>query len=196
MDPALLASDRPPAELVPAEHPPLRLTAALRALGRCAVVSVPLLARRRVHHPPAAVGTRLRFPGGTTSWVYRETVVDRPPAAEPCVLVVQFRLRGVRGRAHALFRAESWLNGPLFAGFPGLVTKWWVAADEQGVYRGVYEYDGALRADAYARALWWVLAAVSVRGSIRYVGVPGARRSDVLVPAPDGSLELRLRVPR
>ena len=74
------------------------------------------------------------------------------------MLVVQFRLRGVRGRAHALFRAESWLNGPLFAGFPGLVTKWWVAADEQGIYRGIYEYDGPERADRYARALWWVLA--------------------------------------
>ena len=87
----------------------------------------------RSHPPPAhAVGTRLGFAGGTTSWVYRETVVDRSPATDPCVLVVEFRLRGVRGRAHALFRAESWLNGPLFAGFPGLLTKWWVAADENG----------------------------------------------------------------
>jgi hypothetical protein len=110
------------------------------------------------------------------------------------VLVVEFRLRGVRGRAHELFRAESWLNGPLFAGFPGLVTKWWVAADERGVYRGVYEYDGPERADAYARALWWVRAVVSVRGSIRHVVVPGARRADVLGPPAggDGPVELRL----
>jgi len=176
----------------PTEHRPLPLTTAALALARCAVVSVGLTARGCIHHPHGAVGTRLRFPGGTTSWVYRETVVERPPATDPCVLVVQFRLRGVRGRGHALFRAESWLNGPLFAGFPGLVTKWWVAADEQGVYRGVYEYDGAERADRYARTLWWVLALVSVRGSIRHVVVPGVRRADVLVPAGDGSVELRL----
>lgn len=176
----------------PTEHRPLPFPVALRALARCAVVSAGLMARGRIHHPRDAVGTRLRFPGGTTSWVYRETVVDRPPAREPCVLLVEFRLRAVRGRGHALFRAESWLNGPLFAGFPGLITKWWVAADERGVYRGLYEYDGPARADAYARALWWVLAVVSVRGSIRHVVVPGVRRADVLVRAGDGPVELRL----
>jgi hypothetical protein len=176
------------------EHRPLPFPAAVRALARCALVSAWLMARGRIHHPRGGVGTWLRFPGGTTSWVYRETVVDRPPAADPCVLVVEFRLRGVHGRAHALFRAESWLNGPLFAGFPGLLTKWWVAADQQGVYRGVYEYDGRERADAYARALWWVLAVVSVRGSIRHVVVPGVRRPDVLVlpAAAGGPAELRL----
>jgi hypothetical protein len=180
--------------LTTTEHRPLPFPAAVRALARCVVVSTGLMARGRVHHPRGAVGTRLRFPGGTTSWVYRETVIERPPATDPCVLVVEFRLRGVRGRGHDLFRAESWLNGPLFAGFPGLVTKWWVAADERGIYRGVYEYDGPERADRYARALWWVLAVVSVRGSIRHVVVPGVRRPDVLVPpaAGDGPVELRL----
>ncbi len=175
------------------QHRPLPFLVAARALARCAVVSIRLMVRGRVHHPRDAGGTRMRFPSGTTSWVYRETVIDRAPAADPCVLVVEFRLRWVRGRAHALFRAESWLNGPLFAGFPGLLTKWWVAADEQGVYRGVYEYDGRDRADRYARALWWVLALVSVRGTVRHVVVPGARRDDVLAPAGDGSAELRRR---
>ena len=176
------------------EQPPLPFPAAARALARCAFVSTRLMMRGRIHHPQGAVRTRLRFPGGTTSWVYRETVIDRPPATDPCVLVVEFRLRWVRGRAHALFRPESWLNGPLFAGFPGLLTKWWVAADERDVYRGVYEYDGPERADAYAGALWWVLALVSVRGSIRHVVVPGVRRADVLVPpaAVGGPVELRL----
>jgi hypothetical protein len=177
-----------------ADHRPLPLRTAVLALVHCAVVSTGLMARGRIRHPRGAVGTRLRFPGGTTSWVYRETVIERPPATEPCVLVVEFRLRGVRGRGHALFRAESLLNGPLFAGFPGLVTKWWVAADERGIYRGVYEYDGPERADRYARALWWVLAVVSVRGSIRHVVVPGVRRADVLVLPQngDGPAELRL----
>ena len=178
----------------PAEHPPLPFPVAVRALARCAVVSSRMMVRGVIHHPRAEVGTRLRFPGGTTAWVYRETVIERPPAADPCVLVVEFRLRAVRGRAHALFRAESWLNGPLFAGVPGLLTKWWVAADEEGVYRGVYEYDGPERADAYARALWWVLALVSVRGSIRHVVVPGVRRAELLVPSPDGRGPLELRL--
>jgi hypothetical protein len=176
-----------------ARHP-LPLSAALPALARSALVSGGLLLRGRVHHPRDAVGTRLRFPGGTTSWVYRETVIERPPAADVCVLVVEFRLRWVRGRGHLLFRAESWLNVPLFTGFPGLVTKWWIAADERGVYRGVYEYDGAERADAYARALWWVLALVSERDSIHHVVLPGARRADVVVAPPDGTGPSALRL--
>jgi hypothetical protein len=181
-------------DVVPVEHSPLRFPVAAAALARCVVVSARLTAQRRIHHPRDAVGTRLRFPWGTTSWVYRETVVQRPPAEDPCVLVVEFRLRAVRGRGHALFRAESWLNGPLFAGFPGLLTKWWVAADQHGVYRGIYEYDGPERADAYARALWWVLAVVSARGTVRHVVVPGARRADVLVPGTDDE-PVTLRLP-
>ena len=55
------------------------------------------------------------------------------------------------------------MNTPLFVGFPGLVSKLWLAADEHDVYRGLYEWDGAARAESYARALWRVLALVSVR---------------------------------
>ena len=75
---------------------PRPLRAALPALARSVLVSAGLLLRGRIHHPRGSVGTRVRFPGGTTSWVYRETVVERSPAAEPCLLVVAFRLRGVR----------------------------------------------------------------------------------------------------
>jgi hypothetical protein len=123
---------------------------------------------------------RLRFADGSESVVYRETVVDGPGPEDPCVLVVEFRLRAVRGRGHALFRWESLFNTPLFVGFPGLVSKLWMAADEHGVYRGLYEWDGAARAESYARALWRVLALVSVRGSIHYRVVPGLRRDELL----------------
>jgi hypothetical protein len=123
---------------------------------------------------------RLRFAEGSESVVYRETVVERRPPEDPCVLVVEFRLRGVRGRAHALFRWDSLLNTPLFVGCPGLVSKLWLAADGFGVYRGLYEWDGAAQAEAYARALWRVLALVSVRGSIHYKVLPGLQREEVL----------------
>jgi hypothetical protein len=99
------------------------------------------------------------------------------------VLVVAFRLRAVRGRGHTLFRRESLLNTPLFAGFPGFVSKLWLADDERGRYRGLYEWDGPRLAENYARALWRVLALVSARGSIHYVVLPGLRR-DVLLRRP------------
>jgi hypothetical protein len=55
-----------------------------------------------------------------------------------------------------------------------------MANDEQGVYRGLYQWDGAQQAEYYARALWRVLALVSVPGSIRYRVLPGLLRDDVL----------------
>ena len=162
------------------EMSPLPLSQALPGLARCAGTTARLLAGRRLHQPTGHVGQRVRFADDTTGVVYRETVVDREPVAEPVVLVVTFRLRGVRGRGHAVFRAESLLNTPLFAGFPGFVSKLWMAADEQGRYRGLYQWDGVRAAERYVSALWWVLALVSYRASIRYHVVPGAWRDDVL----------------
>jgi hypothetical protein len=166
------------------ERPPLAYPAALRALAGCFASTARLLWQRRMHLPRGRVGMRLRFADGTSGRVYRETVVDRGPTLDPCTLIVEFRLRAVRGRGHSAFRLESMLNTPLFAGFPGFVSKLWLAHDERGRYRGVYEWDGPRLAENYARALWRVLALVSVPGSVHYVVLPGLRR-DELVARPD-----------
>jgi hypothetical protein len=166
------------------DAPPLPPTAASAAVARCAARTVALLARGRVHLPRGNLGLRLRFGDGSTGRVYRETVVDDPPLTSRCVLVVSFRLRGVRGRGHRAFEVESVLNTPLFVGFPGFVSKLWVAADEHGVYRGVYDWDDPVLADAYARALWWVLALVSHRSSIHHVVLPGKSREELLAAVP------------
>ena len=165
------------------EKPPLAYPAAFRAVARCALCTARLLAGHRLHLPGRHVGLRLCFADGTSARVYRETVADHGPVREPCVLVVGFRLRGVRGWGHALFRWESLLNTLLFAGFPGFVSKLWLADDQRGRYRGVYQWDGPRRADSYARALWRVLALVSVPGSIHYIVLPGRYRDEVLSPA-------------
>jgi hypothetical protein len=170
-----------------ADGPPLAYPAALRALAGCAVRVATLLCRRRMHLPARWVRTRLRFADGTSALVYRETVIDYGAVPGRCVLVVTFTLRAVRGWGHAVFRAESLLNTVLFAGFPGLVSKLWLASDSRGRYRGVYEWDGPQRADQYARALWRVLALVSVPGSIHYVVLPGlARDGFAFDPPPSG----------
>jgi hypothetical protein len=175
-------------EVVP-ERPPLAYPAAARALTACVAETARLLWQRRTHLRAQRVGMRLHFADGTSARVYRETVVDRGATVDPCVLVVEFRLRAVRGRGHAAFRRESLLNTPLFVGFPGLVSKLWLADDERGRYRGLYEWDGPRLAENYARALWRVLALVSVRGSIHYVVLPGLRRDELLdrPPGHDGA---------
>jgi hypothetical protein len=163
--------------------PPLPLPEALRAVARCAARTVVLLARREVHLPRGNIGLRIRFGDGSTGRVYRETVVDHPPETERCVLVVTFRLRGVSGRGHRAFEVESLLNTPLFVGFPGFVSKLWLTADARGAYRGLYDWDDPDLADAYARALWWVLALVSHRSSIHHRVLRGTCRDDVLAEA-------------
>lgn len=183
-DVASAAPARPgPADAAPViltDRPPLPVATAWVAVARCVGRTAALLWRRRVRLPTRQVGRRLGFADGSSARVYRETVVDRPPPADPCVLVVEFRLRGVRGVGHRLFRWESLLNTPLFVGFPGFASKLWLAHDEHASYRGVYEWDGPQRAEAYARALHRVLALVSAPGSIHYVVLPGLRRDAVL----------------
>ena len=139
-----------------------------------------LLRARRLHHPRGNVGLRVRFADGSNAEVYRETRVGGGRAEDPALLVVGFVLRGVHGRAHLAFRLESWLNIPMFVGFPGLSSKLWMTHDEHGCYRGIYEWDGAERAVSYVRALSWVLGLVSVPGSIKAHIVPGIRRDDAL----------------
>ncbi|MFI5719567.1 hypothetical protein [Nocardia sp. NPDC051750] len=142
-------------------------------------MTIVLLSLRRIHVPTRHRGLRVRFADTTWAYVFRETVVDRPAALEPCVLVVKFRLRSVHGRGHAFFRRESLLNTVLFAGFPGLVSKLWLAHDQRGVYRGLYEWDGPASAEIYARALWRILMLVSLPDSIDYQVLPGIRRDDL-----------------
>ena len=159
---------------------PLPRAVAARAVARCGRATVLLLARRRTHLLKARVGQRLFFADQTSARVFRETVVDGDPPADPCLLVVEFRLRLLRGRWHKLFLWECILNTPLFVGFPGLVSKLWLDRDEQERYRGFYEWDGAAGAEFYARSLWRVLELVCRPGSIHYQVIPGLRRDDVL----------------
>jgi hypothetical protein len=151
------------------------------AMARCAAATARLLRHRRIHQPAEHLGQRFNFADGTSAPVYRETVVDRGPTHTPAVLVVGFRLRRARrGWSHALFRFESVLNTVFFVGFPGFVSKLWLAHDDRHLYRGVYEWDDPALAERYVQALRWVLAIVSEPGSIRHVVVPGLRRDELL----------------
>ena len=162
------------------EQSPLSYRMAGAAEARCVASTVRLLLRRKVRLSPAYVGTRLNFADGTSACVYRETLIEGREPATPCVLIVRFRLRLVRSGLHTLFRWESLLNTPLFVGFPGFVNKLWLAHDEEDIYRGVYDWDGADRAEYYARSLWRVLALGCEPPSISFRILPGLRRDDIL----------------
>ena len=158
---------------------PLPRTTAWRAVARCVVRSLGMLVQGGIRWPRENVGRVIHFADATAARVYRETVVPGLPT-DPCFLVVSFRLRGVRGRGHRWFRTESILNTPLFVGFPGFVSKLWLAHDRHGTYRGLYEWDGPAAAEHYARSLWRVLELGCDEGTIDYRVFPGVRRDDAL----------------
>lgn len=179
-DPTYPSQPSPPFAAHRDAVPPTTAHQAIPQVLASAIGTIQLLTSRRLHHPRRNVGRTIHFADGSSAWVYRETRVDTGSAKTPTVLVVGFVLRGIRGPAHLAFRLESWLNLPMFVGFPGFTSKLWMTNDQHGCYRGVYEWDGAERALAYVRALSWVLGLVSVPGTIRAHLVPGVHRDDAL----------------
>ena len=156
---------------------------------RCAGTTARLLARHRIHLPRGHAGMRLRFADGTSARVYRETVVDTAPARRPCILVVGFRLRAVRGSRGMRCSTGRACSTRRCSPVPGLISKLWMAHDEHGVYRGLYEWDGPDQAEYYARCLWRVLELVCVPGTIHYQVLPGRSRGELLgqQPGPRGT---------
>lgn len=159
--------------------------------ARCARSWARLTAQRQLASPKPYVGARLHFADGTTSVVFRETV-RRVATAEPALLVIQFRLAflGSNRWGHAAFRRECVLHTPLFAGFPGFRSKLWADDVHTGVYRGLYEWDGAEAARAYALRMTALLAPFSNAGSARFHIVDGIRRDAFLADpqiAPGGA---------
>ena len=63
---------------------------------------------------------------------------------------------------------------------PGFRSKLWITDQRTGVYRGVYDWDGAGRAETYATTLTALLRLVCVPGSVGFHVEPGVRRDDFL----------------
>jgi hypothetical protein len=161
------------------ERPKPRAAAALLGSTR---TWLSMARRGTLQAPKGLRGARLRFADGTESFVFRETIAKDVDLSEPCVLIVAFKLRLLRRASlpHALFRIACVVNTPLFSGFPGFATKLWLADTTTGVYRGVYDWNGADAARDYAEALCVLLRIGSVPGSVRYRVLPRVRRTEYL----------------
>ena len=125
-------------------------------------------------------GWKLGFADGTSARVYRETVVDGGPRrpiparswwSSGCGPCEAGAMPSSAGRACSTPRCSS--ASPASSPSCGWPTTNRRLPGRLRVGRGD-------RAEAYARALWRVLALVSVPGSIHYGVVPGVRRSDLL----------------
>jgi len=147
---------------------------------KCAARTIGLLLTGRLRLPRALVGRQVAFADGTTSRVYRVTTLTRQETHEPVVLVVRFRLRllGDSRLGHAMFRRESVLNTPLFAGHSGFRVKLWLTDHDTGFYRGVYQWDGLRSAEEYASVIETVLGPFCQPGTIDHVAISNTRLND------------------
>jgi hypothetical protein len=108
------------------------------------------------------------------------------------MLTVRFRLRliGSSTVGHALFRFESLFNTLLFAAHRGFHTKLWLTDRATDYYRGIYEWQDAESAAAYAEILRVVLFPWVQTGSFAYRVTDGMQRPEFLEGqfVPDPSL--------
>jgi hypothetical protein len=125
----------------------------------------------RLVRPHTRLGTAVRLDSGGVFAVFRETTFAGLPIERPAVLAVRFHLRATRPRQHRLhrlFQRVCIITTPFFVRTPGYRTKLWAYDAQTGDYAGVYQWDGADRAEAYAHSLVPILRALSRRGSVSY----------------------------
>lgn len=157
----------------------------MRAVGaelRCVVSTLFLLVRGQIRMPREMVGREIVFADGTRSEIYRETAMRHVGTSPRVILAVRFRLRliGSSPVGHALFRFESLFNTLLFAAHRGFHTKLWLTDRVTNYYRGIYEWQDAESAAAYAEVLRVVLSPWVQTGSFAYRVVDGVRRPEFL----------------
>jgi hypothetical protein len=101
----------------------------------------------------------------------RKTESSWSTSSAPAVLQPRFRLPFFsprRRRLHALFRVVCIVTTPFFVGLRGFRSKLWMVDPDTGEFAGLYEWDDAPTARAYAEGLSKVLRLLSVRGSVSY----------------------------
>jgi hypothetical protein len=133
----------------------------------------------RTHCVQSRLGTVLLMDDRRTYVPFRHTRKAEPlwsTASTPAVLHPRFALPGFsphRHWLHALFRVVCIVTTPFFVGLPGFRSKLWMVDPGTGDFAGLYEWDDAATAVAYAEGLSKVLRLLSVRGSVSYEVTPG-----------------------
>jgi hypothetical protein len=102
----------------------------------------------KVRFPEERIGEQAETRWGTPR-IVKQIVIDAPRSGqEPgAVFMVRFRLAGMSPRANMIFLN---LPIPFIAGLPGFRTKLWLYDDATGCFQGLYEWETAEDAKAYA----------------------------------------------
>lgn len=145
---------------------------------------VPLAASRTLRLRLDRLGQAYRIDQGGAYAVFRETVSRADPPVHPAVLVVGFRLRGIRDWPwpHWLFQRLCILTSPFWSGFRGFRVKLWMVDPATRNYLGIYDWEGAAPARTYLAALTRVLRPLSVPGSVFATLIPDQALETYLQP--------------
>jgi hypothetical protein len=141
-----------------------------------------LVAGGSLYRPPERLGRVYRVDDGATYQIFRETVSDAAPPADPTVLEVGFRLQVIRSLAlpHWLCQRCCLLTTPFWSGFPGFAVKLWMVDPDTKNYLGIYDWRGEPNAQRYVDTLMRVLKPLSTEGSVWYRLLPNQALDDYL----------------
>ncbi len=156
----------------------------VRPAAKCALRTVRLLARHRLHLRSDRVGREFHLPDGRRYEVFRESMCDGPAGERPVTLAVWFHLRGVPPGARIrrfLFQRGSIVNTLLFAGFEGYRVKLWMVSPSTSDYAGLYSWSSHESAERYARYITAVLSPLSIPGSVGFEILADVALEDYLV---------------
>jgi len=141
--------------------------------------AVRLIGRGDVRNVRGRLGQPLRMSDGRTFVPFRHTVrrsaAPTGAGATTAVLHPRFHLRFTKPRHRLfreLFRRVCIITTPFFVGLPGFRSKLWMVDPDTLDYAGLYDWDDADEARAYAEGLSRILRLLSVPGSVSYELVP------------------------
>jgi hypothetical protein len=148
-----------------AQTPKLGLLVALSAARFTKLLLSRSLRQRRDH-----LAIPYAIEQGGNYLAFRETVSDDRTREPNVVLVVGFRLRGLRRQPvlHRIFQRVCLLTTPFWSGFRGFRVKLWMVDPDSKNYLGIYEWSGLANAKTYASSLVRILHPISTAGSVWY----------------------------
>lgn len=117
------------------------------------------------------LGKNYRLSNDGIYTVFLETNSDKKYDEKEVTLVIKFRLKFIGENIffHWLFQHLCVLDTPLWVGFKGFKTKYWMVEPKTKDYLGLYRYQGKENAKRYAEYICSVLRPFSSPNSIWYM---------------------------
>lgn len=102
--------------------------------------------------------------------VFRETISDKEYGEKEVTLVIGFRLKLIDDNRlfHWFFQRLCVFDTPIWVGFNGFKTKYWMVEPQTKDYLGLYRYQGKENAKKYAEYICAILRPVSIHNSVWY----------------------------